>query len=403
MRILALTSWWPEPADNGSRLRILSLLRALTCAHEVHLVAFSQVPLDQIGDNELRARCASVRAIRQPAGQITFHNRLGALLRRTPASAQAMWSPAFAQATREVAALAKPDVVIAFQILVAPYALLIEGVPRILEEVELAVLLEQFTKQQQRGPHLRYWLTWAKHRAYVSQTLRGFAACTAVSAREAALVRALVPPGMPVAVIPNGADLAGEGAASEKPEPDTLIYPGALSFDANLDAMRYFVGAIFPRVRAARPAARLRITGRATPEQRAALGAGAGVELTGFVPDVRPLVARSWAEVVPLRQGGGTRLKVLEALALGTPVVATAKGAEGLDLRHGEHILIADDPAAFAAATTLLLSQPTLRAHLARNGLRRVQATYDWRTIGAQLTSLAEEIAGRRTYVYASA
>jgi glycosyltransferase involved in cell wall biosynthesis len=191
-----------------------------------------------------------------------------------------------------------------------------------------------------------------------------------------------------------------------EPEPDTLIYPGALSYDANLDAMRYFLREIFPRIRAARPGVRLRITGKTTPEQRAALPSTEGVELTGYVHDIRAAVAGAWAEVVPLRAGGGTRLKVLEALAIGTPVVSTSKGAEGLDLAAGEDLLIADTPEQFAQATLKLLGDPMLRERLAARGRATVQARYDWRTIAGQLTDLVEQVVvarGEREHEPASA
>jgi glycosyltransferase involved in cell wall biosynthesis len=192
---------------------------------------------------------------------------------------------------------------------------------------------------------------------------------------------------MPIAIIPNGADVAGALTAQATPEPDTLIYPGALSYDANYDAMLHFVHAILPRIRAQRPQVRLRITGWVTAEQQAALAAD-GVEWTGYVPDVRPLVARAWSEVVPLRLGGGTRLKVLEALALGTPVVSTSKGVEGLELEPEQHLLLADTPAEFARATLRLLAEPALRARLAVAGRQIVRANYDWRQIGGQLNQL---------------
>jgi len=111
---------------------------------------------------------------------------------------------------------------------------------------------------------------------------------------------------------------------------------------------------------------------------------------------VRPLVAEAWACVTPIRQGGGSRLKILEAMALGTPVVSTAKGAEGLDLTPGEEILIADGPAEFAAQVVRLLGDAGLRARLAVHGRRAVEARYDWRAIGAQFVDLVESTVQER-------
>jgi glycosyltransferase involved in cell wall biosynthesis len=114
--------------------------------------------------------------------------------------------------------------------------------------------------------------------------------------------------------------------------------------------------------------------------------------LTGFVDDVRPLIARSWASIVPLHTGGGTRLKILEAMALRTPVIATSKGAEGLDVQSGKHLLIADTPETFVQQVVRLLRQPQLRENLAEEAYALVREKYDWQVIMPHFLNLIEEI-----------
>ena len=123
---------------------------------------------------------------------------------------------------------------------------------------------------------------------------------------------------------------------------------------------------------------------------------GNGAELTGYLNDIRPAVAQSWACVVPLRVGGGTRLKILEAMALGTPVVSTSKGAEGLAVTHGENILIADDPGDFAQAVVCLLGDESLRAKLSANGRRLVEERYSWKTCAHRLEQLLYQVIEQR-------
>lgn len=395
MRILALSSWWPEPPDNGIRLRITHLLRALAREHEVHLIALSQRPVQPEEVQRLEQVCASVRATPQRGSPLTRTGIMASLWLPEPASVRATWNLEFERLLVESAASVRPDLVIAFEFATAPYARRLTGVPWVLEALEVAHLLEQYIRAGPAGRRLRSWLTWAKHRRYVKYLLSNCLACTTPSAREQDYIRAFAPRSLPITVVPNGADVETCAGDWGEPEPGTLIYPGALTYDANHDAMAFFLGACFPLIRAGFPDVRLRITGKAEPEQRESLPTLEGVEFTGYVPDVRPVIARSWAEVVPLRRGGGTRLKVLEALALGTPVVSTSKGIEGLDLDHGQHILVADSAVDFAEATLRLLAEPSLRHRLAQTGRQRVRERYDWRMIGRQLNDLIREVTRR--------
>jgi glycosyltransferase involved in cell wall biosynthesis len=196
--------------------------------------------------------------------------------------------------------------------------------------------------------------------------------------------------------LPNGVDLARNQPGPVEPLPDTLVFNGALTYYANAEAMRTFAGEILPRIREQRPEVRLKITGRSDGVDLGWLPADGSVALTGYLDDVRPAVAGSWACVVPLRTGGGTRLKILEALALGTPVVATPKGAEGLEVTPEQDILIAGEPAAFAAQTVRLLGDPQLRLRLAENGRHLVEEKYGWEAIGRRFTRMVESIAGAR-------
>lgn len=403
MRILILSTWWPEPADNGSRMRIMQLLRALGAHHELHLLAFTQGPVAEARHEELSRLCVSATGFKRPGRALTVADRLQSLFVAEPSSVRATWCPTFAEAVARAAAQLRPDVVLAMQIDMAPYARRLQHVPRILEELELSYIFDHYRQYQSPLLRLRYLLTALKHRRYVAALLRDFAAVTVVSAREAARVGQLIGrQAVEVAIIPNGADLGASTAYSYQPEPDTLIYPGALSYEANLDAARYFLAEIFPLIRKERPRTTLRITGRSTPEQRAALPTLEGVELTGYVDDVRPLVARSTVEIVPLREGGGTRLKILEALALGTPVISTSKGVEGLDLEPGRHVLVADTPHDFAAATLRLLADPDLCRQLSKAGRQAVAERYDWAVLAPRLNTLIETII-RKSHAYALA
>jgi glycosyltransferase involved in cell wall biosynthesis len=206
------------------------------------------------------------------------------------------------------------------------------------------------------------------------------------------MLRRVAPTYNTVEVIPNAVDLPRYNGEFGAPRPNSLVFCGALTYRANYDAVQFYLTDIDPLIAASVPERELQVTGSTAGVSLAALPPRAGVSFTGYVDDIRPVVAQSWASIVPLRQGGGTRLKILESLALGTPVVSTSKGAEGLDVNDGENILLADEPREFAAKLTHLLQSPGLRHKLAAAGRDLVASRYDWRVTGARLCALVDEL-----------
>jgi glycosyltransferase involved in cell wall biosynthesis len=164
-----------------------------------------------------------------------------------------------------------------------------------------------------------------------------------------------------------------------------LLFFGTLSYGPNADGLVWFCEQVLPRVRQSKPDVRLEVVGLDPPPRVTALGRLPGVQVTGFVPDIRPKLWSATMCVVPLLAGGGTRLKILEALAAGCPVISTTVGAEGLELMDGKHLLIADDPEEFARDVVALLESDALRHRLADAGRRAVAEKYDWQEIAPRL------------------
>jgi glycosyltransferase involved in cell wall biosynthesis len=186
-------------------------------------------------------------------------------------------------------------------------------------------------------------------------------------------------PGVRTAVIPNAADVEYYQPRPTDPRPDgrTVVFFGLLSYVPNLDGVIHFVQDIWPRIADAHPDARLNIVGGRPPASLLAL-AGPRVELTGFVPDLRPHLAAAAAIVVPLRLGGGTRLKIVEAMAMGKAIVSTTLGAEGIEAAPGRDLLIEDQPAAFADAVNRLLADPHLAARIGHSARWLAVERYSW-------------------------
>jgi polysaccharide biosynthesis protein PslH len=182
-----------------------------------------------------------------------------------------------------------------------------------------------------------------------------------------------------VVVVPNGISVPVDMPAREADDA-TLLFCGLLSYWPNVDAVRYCVRSIFPHIQRAIPGARLVVIGRAPSADLRVLANGTSVVLAADVPSVVDYYRRSTIAIVPLRIGGGTRIKILEAWALGVPVVSTSVGCEGLEAVAGEHLMVADDPEGFAEACINLLRSPSLRERLARRGRDLVWKTYRWET-----------------------
>lgn len=232
-------------------------------------------------------------------------------------------------------------------------------------------------------------------RRYEQRFLRLGDAHTVCSGRERQILAALEPSAR-IDVIENGVDVAYFSQAKGLPgsQRRNLVYVGLMEYHANVDAVTYFAREIWPSVRQRRPELEFVIVGaRPTPEVMA-LAKQPGIKVTGTVDDLRPYYREALAAVVPLRVGGGTRLKILEAMATGTPVISTALGAEGLSVTHGAELLLADTPTAMADAVANLYEDSSLWQLLSENGKRLVLSHYDWTVIGEKLMRVYGESLG---------
>ncbi len=381
MKILVLSSRFPWPADTGGKLRIFHLVRCLAERHQVTFLSFARsgsVAPERLAVLAEHARVLAPVVLPPPG-----------LLGRT----NARWrSEEMRAQIREALRRERFDLVLSAEILAGYYGAEIEGIPRILDNCELGVFLQRCADPR-LFRRLLYRREWRRKGSFTASVAARHDACTVVSDGEQTSLESILPAGAMVRVVPNGADVQGQRGDFGDPEPDSLVYPGALTYHANLDAMEYFLERIFPLLRSRRPAVILRITGEpGRAGRRLVARRGAGVVLTGPLEDVRPCVATSRVCVIPLRIGGGTRVKILEAMALGTPVVATPKGAEGLHVADGNDLLIARPPEDFAVAVRRLLEDESLRWRIADTARRTVAEQYDWRLCLRPLEELHGEL-----------
>jgi glycosyltransferase involved in cell wall biosynthesis len=299
-------------------------------------------------------------------------------------------SPEMAEKIQQLIAENQFDVIIASQVGTAGYGRYFQNIPALFEEVEMGIYHEQLAQADSLKSQLRYRLTLAKQKNYMRELLPYFSACTVVSEPERDLVQTAVPVYKNVEIIPNCMNLADYDQVHVAKRPNSLIFTGSFTYHVNHQAMEWYVREVNPLVQAQIPDIQLSITG---DHANLPLPPANNVTLTGFVDDIRSWVASSCISLAPIFMGGGTRLKILEAMALRTPVVATSKGAEGLDVEHGKHLLLADTPQAFADAVVSLLRNPNLYKQIADNGYQLITEKYDWPSVTPHFLHLVQRTA----------
>lgn len=389
MKILFLSNWLPYPPDNGSKLRISNLLNCLALHHQVSLVSFSdhaqpgEIP--QLPGTYQRVRIVPTRVYNAKSARAVlgfFSPRPRVLVDR--------FEPLMAEAIENEIYAGQYDLVIASQWYMADYYQVFRKIPAIFEELEVGVFTNKVARADNPLQRLRHGMTTLKLQFYLRDLLSNFDATTVVSETELDLVRKMAPGYRHVEVIPNGVNLDDYQAVEPSTQPETLIFTGSLRFFPNYEAMRWFLREVYPRIRAEVPGVRLTITGDSAGRS---LPQAENIIQTGFVEDIRPLVAASWISIAPIFSGGGTRLKILEAMALRTPVIATSKGAEGLEANPEEHLLLADTPQAFSEAAIRLIKDPSLRRRLVDNAYQLVREKYDWEVILPKFLQVVERAA----------
>jgi glycosyltransferase involved in cell wall biosynthesis len=285
----------------------------------------------------------------------------------------------------------QPDVVQLEFLFTAPLQKLMPRLPVVLTEINVVSvnLARQRRHVQSVARRLTSRLDLEKLRRWERKWVRRSTACVAMSEVDAVILRHMAPQ-TPVYVVPNGVDVSAFARPPGARERKGMVFFGTLGYVPNREAALYFCRNILPRIRARNPDVTLTIIGGRAPDDVVALGSLPGVEYHGFVDDVRPYLWEAAVCVVPLLSGGGTRLKILEALAAGCPVVSTSLGAEGLHLRAGRDLLLADDVDFFAHQVLRILEQKRLAERLSRQGHETTRSRYDWHSI----TPLLEQVYG---------
>jgi glycosyltransferase involved in cell wall biosynthesis len=379
----------PYPADHGTALRNLAIVRWLAARHDVTLVAYGN-PTDREGRLALEAivgRVVLVPFPRRPVGQRLrdFFISRGADLGRR------LWSAELRDCLADLQSGSPFDVVQVEGLEMFPVweaSLGSRSRPRPFvvfddHNAEYVLQASAWRASARRGSAVGAaysWIQTRRLRRLERAACRAADAVLVVSPEDGRALIELDPELSPV-VVPNGVDVDRYTPSGAAREPNDVFFIGKLDYRPNVDAVEWLANDIWPLVQASAPQARLFVVGRDPSRRVRNLARRSAVTVVGPVEDDRPWFARCAALLVPLRMGGGVRLKVLQAMAMGTPMISTTIGMAGTDAVPGRHYLAADSPAEFARQVVRLTTEPALGRELGAAGRRFVGERYDWRVI----------------------
>lgn len=397
MNILFLTTKLPYPPDSGGKIRDYNLFKEISKKHRVILLSFIEDEKERLNIEALEPLCKKIEVIREKntSKLALFTMIFTNLFAEKPVTIAKYYSSEMQEKIRGIFSRDKIDLIHCSHLHMAQYVESIRNIPKVLDEHNVEFfLIKRYLKEQRNSikKMLIFFLQYLKLERYESAIAQKFDHCLAVSDTDKKNLESIAPNAM-VSIISNGVDIDFYEPQHTKAQPDTLVFTGAMDWFPNEDAMLYFFEKIWPLIKRDIKNVRFYIVGRNPSNKVLNLPRQeTGIVVTGYVDDVRPYIARSSVYIVPLRIGGGSRLKILEAMAMGQAIVCTSIGCEGLEVTDDENILIADEPKEFAKKVVALLKDSGLRNKLGVNARRLVENKYSWDTIGKKLNEVYDKI-----------
>jgi glycosyltransferase involved in cell wall biosynthesis len=395
MNALVVTPFLPYPLVFGGAIRLYHLMRMLSTFSDVSLLSYRSWS-DEDPTPHLEQMCSRVViSSAKPMNRRALRAR--SLVSRRSYQYLAHQSRSFQQELDALVARDRYDIVLVEMTPMGQFDLPPEAL-RILDLQNIEHELVERRALNTPGSLRRQALNHEAHKVRQEELdiCGRFDLLLATSDREADIIRTWGAPRVETMV--NTVDTMRFALRDERDiAPPRLAFIGVPHVDANRDGIRYFMTEIFPLIRQAAPDVSVDIVGGNPPPDIRAFDSIPGVNVTGYVKDIRDYMATASALVVPLRSGGGTRLKILEGLSFGVPTISSSIGAEGLELEDREHIVVADDPQSFSAAVLEVLRDEELRSHLRITGRKFVEENYDWRSQASRLRRIVEDALQRKT------
>lgn len=401
-KLLIITMSFPYPLRAGGKIRVYNLIKQLSIEYEITVLSLA-TDEERLFASELRKFCKRVETVpvAEKGGKKVLH-RLRCLISMgfgMPAEMAVKFYPAFRQTLDRVLSEETFDIIQVEFVQMLPY-MLSNGLRNYSQQViwvEHEVLHNRLFRRAENSKGFVHWF-WKREarltREYEMAAAMKVQNAIVVSDEEAEYLRSWNPD-LKIVVIPNGVDTAYYDSIKVERDPKGVIFTGWMRHFPNLDAAHYLLKEIMPLIIRKLPEVRLYLVGEPVPEQIRYMAANIPqVIMTGSVEDIRPLIKQASVAIVPLRIGGGTHLKVLEAMISETPVVTTPVGAEGLPLKHGQHAWISRDARGLADGVLHLLENPELRSLITTEARKLVEKEYDWAIIATKQKEFYREILG---------
>jgi glycosyltransferase involved in cell wall biosynthesis len=410
LKMLFVTPYLPSPPRFGGQRRLAGLIGGLSRSHEVSVLSFVD-PREDFAASIRATAAYCKRVIAVPNERLALTTPRKRLLQGRSLLSKRSFADFVYHTARLEDALQRLLAQEPYDVVQFEFTHMAANRPRngvdsgrrpifVLDEhnIEYDILRRTAGADTALDRKLYNSIDWRKLREEEQEAWRHLDGCALTSTRDEALLRHEVPTAK-TAVVPNAVDIDFFRPRAETggEDPKTIVFFGALNYHPNIDAMLFFLREILPRLKARHPELKFQIVGQHPPPAIVAR-AGDGVELTGLVDDVRPYLARAAVVVAPIRIGGGTRFKILEAMAMGKAIVSTAIGAEGIEVRHGSDILLADEPDSFSEQVDRLLSDAGLRRAIGAAARSLIERRYGWPASVHRLEAFhAELLAAART------
>lgn len=388
MKLLVLDEEFPYPLNSGNRIRSFNLMRRLALNHEVRYLAYGKNGSD--GYQALKEASIHPMAVNHQippkSGPLFYLRLLSNLFSQWPYIVTSHHSAAFEQALERCLRDDPPDLILCAW---SPYAIFLKNLDSVIRVIGSVNIESQiwWRYYENESNAMKRWYIGrqaAKVERFERLAFQWSEGATAVTRQEADVI-ASYDSSLKVDVIDNGVDLEYFSGSGKGATESHLVFTGSMDWRPNQDAAVWFASNIFPGLKRDIPDLQATFVGRQPPRHVTELGNIDGIAVTGTVADVRPYLQDASVYIVPLRVGGGSRLKILEALAMGKAVVSTSIGAEGLEVVDGKHLLLADGAQDFAAAVKRLLSDKALADRLGAAGRTMVQERYGWDRLAEKL------------------